>query len=545
MNRQRTGRLIDLDSRTIRGVRLTVSDGSIDAIEPCDEVDDVYLCRGFVDAHVHIESSLLTPSRFAAEAVRHGTVATVSDPHEIANVCGVEGVDYMLADAARVPLKVHFGAPSCVPATTFETAGATLSPDDVASLLARDRIGYLSEMMNWPGVLNDDPDVTRKIAAARDAGKPVDGHAPGLRGDDARRYFAAGITADHECFAIEEALDKLRCDALIQIREGSAARNYDALHPLITSHPGRVCFCSDDKHADDLMEGHIDRLCARAVADGHDVFDVLDAACRVAVDHYDLPVGRLRVGDPADFVVLRDLTNFDVLETWIDGRRVDTDAAIAGAAPDPINRFAAEPVEPAALNVAVPGDARSVRVIVATDGLITTGSEDVAPVPVDAGRLVTDVDRDLLKIVVHNRYRPSPPAVAMIRGFGLRRGAIASSVAHDSHNIVAVGADDDSIAAAINRVVEHRGGLSCVEASGDIAPPLPLPIAGLMADRPAAEVGRAYQALDAAAKSLGSDLRAPYMTLSFMALLVIPSLKLSDRGLFDGERFEFVEMFKT
>ena len=551
-----------------------------------------YILPGFIDAHVHIESSLLIPSEFARLAVVHGTIATVSDPHEIANVCGLPGVEFMIRNGRTVPFHFNFGAPSCVPATRFETAGATLDAAKVEQLLASDDIKYLSEMMNFPGVLDKDPEVMAKIAAARRLGKPVDGHAPGLRGQQAQTYIAAGISTDHECFTAEEALDKLKYGMKILIREGSAARNFDALIPLLNDYPDQMMFCSDDKHPDSLVAGHINDLCARAVAKGIDVFKVLKAACLNPVLHYKLDSGLLRPGDTANLVLVEDLRHFRVQETWIKGQLVARNGVshiasthlVAPAEPgspapslpvspaasapaptggaglltaEPINNFKAAPRTVA--DYAYPLDkwgeqenVEQVYVIEALDGQLIT-NRLVVPVadtlPRD-GHLHANPDKDLLKIVVVNRYQHAPVAKSFIRNFGLQRGAIASSVAHDSHNIVAVGADDESICRAINLIIAQKGGLSCVDpgatvpgSSTDAATGsgaelvLPLPVAGLMSLDDGHQVAEAYTALDHKAKALGSTLGAPFMTLSFMALLVIPHLKLSDMGLFDGDKF--------
>ncbi len=521
-----SGQFVDLVAREIYPAAVTVFDGRIAAIARVEEAVGGFLIPGFVDAHVHVESSMLPPCEFARIAVRHGSVGSVSDPHEIANVLGVEGVAFMLAEGARTPFKFCFGAPSCVPATTFETAGAELDINAVAALLARDDVGYLSEVMNWPGVLGGDPGMIAKIAAAKAVGKRVDGHAPGLRGDDARAYAAAGIETDHECFTLDEALDKIDAGMQIAIREGSAAKNFEALEPLLTSHPDSCMLCSDDVHPNALVRGHIDRLVARAVAGGADVFDVLRAACVRPVEHYGLPIGRLRVGDAADFAIVEDLVDFRVRETWIDGAcvaRNGTSLIERREVLEVVNRFEANEV--AASDLAV--DAERVNVIVARDGQLITGAE------------VADVsDSDVLKIVVVNRYAAAEPAVGFVRGFGLKRGAIASTVAHDSHNVVAVGTTDEELAIAINAVMRSRGGI-CAVAGEDIRL-LPLEIAGLMATGDGDEVAAAYERIaEFATNELGSTLRDPFMTLSFMALLVIPNLKMSDRGLFSGAAFEF------
>lgn len=539
---QVSGNVVDILGRRVFSARVCVSEGRIDQIEPVDGEFKTYLLPGFVDAHVHVESSMLVPTEFARASVVHGTVATVSDPHEIANVLGVAGVEYMLDNAARTPFKFYFGAPSCVPATTFETAGAEVTADEVAALLDDPRIPYLSEVMNFPGVLGGDPVVMAKIEAARRRKKPIDGHAPGLRGEDARAYVAAGPSTDHECFTREEALDKLAAGAKIAIREGSAARNFDALYPLLEEHPDATFLCSDDKHPDELLEGHVNRLVARAVRRGIDEFLALRAACINPVQHYGLSVGQLRAGDPADFIEVDSLETFDVLRTWIGGSLVaENGKTLLPRVDVPVaNRFAAAAIDPHAVRVAA--DGRNIRVIEAIDGQLITKCQ-VAPARIVDGAAVSDPDRDILKIVVVNRYAKANPAVAFVKNFGLNRGAMASSVAHDSHNCVAVGVTDDDLAAAVNLVIDQRGGLSAVSLEDGRAEVLPLPVAGLMATGTCDDVGAAYAQLDQLVKSLGSGLRAPFMTLSFMALLVIPELKLSDRGLFDGNQFEFVSLF--
>lgn len=534
-------RLVDVSNRQIVPAVVTIRDGRISAIEPTDKsLVGHYMLPGFVDAHIHIESSMLLPSQFARAAVIHGTVATVSDPHEIANVCGMDGIELMLRDAAQTSFKFHFGAPACVPATHFETSGAEMDAECVARLLDDPRIGYLSEVMDFPGVLNGDKDVLAKIEAARQRGKPVDGHAPGLRGDAARKYFAAGISTDHECITIEEALDKISAGCKIIIREGSAARNFDALEPLLDKYPEWCMFCSDDKHPDDLLAGHINQLAARAVARGRDLMNVLQACSVNAIQHYGLNVGLLRVGDPADFVMVSDLERFSVLETYIDGQLVAQkgECLLEGASTSTINHFAAKPIQAADLEIAA--ETNKIRVIEALDGQLITNSI-VMDARVNNGLAVADVERDLLKLVVLNRYAAAKPAVAFVRGFGLKHGAFASSVAHDSHNILAVGLSDEDICEVINTIVRERGGLA-VSWEGKTSL-LPLPVAGLMALDSCEIVARKYQQLDRHVKDLGCTLRAPFMSLSFLALLVIPSLKLSDRGLFDVDNFEYVSPF--
>jgi adenine deaminase len=582
------GQLVDILGRNIYPAVVTIEAGRIQSITPLSTTvpadaaepapillpdNTPYILPGFIDAHVHIESSLLTPAEFARLAVVHGTVATVSDPHEIANVCGLPGVEFMIRNGNSVPFYFNFGAPSCVPATRFESSGATLEAAKVAQLLARDDIRYLSEMMNFPGVLHKDPEVMAKIHAAQRVGKPIDGHAPGLRGEQARQYIHAGISTDHECTTAEEALDKLQAGMQILIREGSAARNFDALIGLLNDHPNEMMFCSDDCHPDYLIAGHIDRLCARAVAKGIDVFKVLRAACVNPVVHYRLNSGLLRSGHSADLILVEDLVNFRVLKTIIRGMVVAENGVshIASLPADqhPINQFHCNPHTPEDFAYILNkwGEEESfeqVYVIEALDGQLIT-NRLIVPVgdclPAD-GCLHANPEMDILKIVVVNRYQPNRPvAKSFIKNFGLRRGALASSVAHDSHNIVAVGVDDDSICRAVNLVIAHQGGLACVDpganggefapisqTSSDLLRPdtqrtekiLPLPVAGLMSLDEGYHVAGAYTAIDRLAKDLGSALAAPFMTLSFMALLVIPHLKLSDMGLFDGDAFKLV-----
>lgn len=539
-------RLVDLHSRRIAPAEVRVEGGAIRSITHLGErasVDPGFLLPGFVDAHVHVESSMLAPREFARAAARHGTVATVSDPHEIANVLGEPGIEFMLGEGARACLPIAFGVPSCVPATPFETAGATLDSQAVARLLADPRLTYLSEMMNYPGVLAGDPEVLAKIAAARRVGKPVDGHAPGVMGEDARRYAAAGITTVHECFTLAEALDQIAAGMKVLMREGSAARNLDDLLPLFATHPAWLMFSTDDSHPEDLLRGHVDRLVARAVDRGCDLFDVLRAACVHPVEHYRLPVGLLREGDRADFIVVDDLRSFRVRETFVAGTPVARDGcSLVGFAPPASrpNRIRDARIAPASLAVAAPAVDRAtarVRAILVEDGQLVTGSTEVA-LAVRDGVVEPDPAKDCILLAVCNRYLDRPPAVAFVRGLGIREGAIAASVSHDSHHVVAAGADRASLARAIDAVFAARGGLAVLHRGGlDV---LPLPIAGLMSDRPIEEVGPASERLTALARSLGSPLRSPLMMLSFLSLLVIPSLKLGDRGLFDCRSQRFV-----
>jgi adenine deaminase len=537
------GNVVDIFSKKIYPGKVYIEDGRIKLIEKlsADQKLPNVILPGFIDAHVHIESSMLVPSEFAKLAVVHGTVATISDPHEIANVCGLEGVEFMIENGKTVPFKFHFGAPSCVPATIFETAGAALNAEEVDLLLQKDEINYLSEMMNFPGVLNDDEEVMKKIASAKKYNKPVDGHAPGLRGEEAKKYIDVGISTDHECFTREEALDKLQYGMKILIREGSAAKNFEALIDLLNDYPDKIMFCSDDKHPDSLMEGHINLLCKRAFAKGIDVFKILQAACLNPVEHYKMNVGLLREGDPADLIVVEDLENFKVLETYINGELVAQlgKSLVSSQKPGAINNFNCDEKKISDFRYEIldffPGE--FINVIEALDGQLIT-NKLIVPPKIENAEIVSDTENDILKMVVVDRYKNSLVSKAFVKNFGLKHGAIASSVAHDSHNIIAVGVDDESICRAVNLVIKEKGGVSCVENNNYLI--LSLPVAGLMSNEDGYKVAGLYTAIDKAAKDLGSKLSAPFMTLSFMALLVIPHLKLSDKGLFDGDKFELV-----
>ncbi|MEC7839268.1 MAG: adenine deaminase [Chlamydiota bacterium] len=536
-----TGNIVDLYAKRIFYGSIFVISGSIATIQETgpEKKNFPYILPGFIDAHVHIESSMLVPTEFARLATTHGTVATISDPHEIANVCGMDGVRFMINNAKNTPLHIFFGASPCVPATSFETAGATLKPADIEELFVKEGLLYLSEMMNYPGVLNKNPDVIEKIRIAQKYGRPIDGHAPGLFGEDAKEYASAGITTDHECFTLEEALGKIQCGMKILIREGSAAKNYEALHTLIKTHPQSVMFCSDDKHPDNLIEGHINDIVRRSIAKGYNIFDVLKCACINPVEHYKLPLGTLREKDPADFIIVSDLKDFRVTQTYIKGEKVAENGTslLKYQQPECINNFNIHPITDGELQLQL--SSNSVKVIEAKDGELVT-SEIHERAKVESGNLVSDVEKDLLKIAVVNRYTKAKPAIALVKNFGLKYGAIASSVAHDSHNIIAVGVDDKSMCEAINAIISCKGGISAFEGSnGEV---LSLPVAGIMSDREGSAVARQYSRLDQRAKSMGSNLTSPFMTLSFMALLVIPSLKLSDCGLFDGETFDFTSL---
>ena len=533
------GNIVDiLHKRIFKGEIVVESNTILEIREANHEVEN-YILPGFVDAHIHIESSMLVPSEFAKIAVTHGTVATVSDPHEITNVLGIKGVDFMIENGKKVPLKFNFGAPSCVPATSFESAGAVIDADDIKEMLENPEIKYLAEMMNYPGVLFDDAEVFAKIEHAKNCGKPIDGHAPGLRGEDATKYIAAGISTDHECFSYDEALEKLQKGMKVIIREGSAAKNFEALIGLLPEYFENMMFCSDDKHPDDLLLGHINQLCERAVAEGVDVFKVLQAACVNPVKHYNLDVGLLQKGDFADFVVVDNLKNFNVLETYINGELVakNGESFVKSVDFHILNNFNTDFKKVS--DFQYQSSAKKIRVIEALDGELVTNAIK-ADALIKNGNLVSNTDSDILKMTVVNRYQNENPAIAFIKNFGLKEGAIASSVGHDSHNIIAVGASDEDICRAVNLIIKNKGGICAVNSNQEKI--VSLPVAGIMSDKSAQEIGKQYAALDKIAKEMGSKLKAPYMSLSFMALLVIPSLKLSDKGLFDGNLFQFTSL---
>lgn len=529
-----SGQIVDLVHSRIFPGEITVIDQKINRIIALPSAENRYIMPGFIDAHIHIESSMVPPSEFARMAVCHGTVATVSDPHEIANVMGVEGIDYMINSGKRGHFKFYFGAPSCVPATPFETAGFTLDAQAIETLMARDDIHYLSEMMNYPGVLADDPEVIQKLEIAKKNGKPIDGHAPMVTGDDIRKYIGSGISTDHECYDIDDALEKIRLGMKILIREGSAAKNFDALIPLMSQYPEMLMFCSDDKHPNDLIKGHINELVKRALQKGYKFMDVLRAASLNAVRHYHLDVGLLQEGDDADFIVVDNLNDLNVMQTYVKGRKVAENGVtlMQRRKEEACNNFHATPIEAEALRV--PNEGKPVKVIACMDGNLITNTIIATPKVVN-GNLVSDTTRDILKMVVLSRYAPAKPAVGFINNFGLKRGALATSVAHDSHNIVAVGCSDEDIARAVNLLVYTKGGMvACSETEFAL---LPLPVAGLMSLEEGNRVAEDYERADKLAHEFGCGLHSPFMTLSFMALLVIPALKLSDQGLFDGTRF--------
>ncbi len=535
------GNIVDVVNQRIYQGTIKVSNGFIVEIIEESVADSQYIIPGLIDAHVHIESSMVTPARFAQKAVVHGTVATVSDPHEIANVLGIDGVKFMIDNGKQTPFKFFFGAPSCVPATSFESAGAVIDSKQIIELLEMKDIYYLAEMMNFPGVIFDDEEVWAKLNAAKANNKPVDGHAPGIQGEELKKYASGGISTDHECMNIAEALDKIGNHIKVQIREGSAAKNFDDLLPLIHTHPEMIMFCSDDKHPDELAQGHINQLVKRALAKGYNILDVLTICSKNIIDHYHLPVGLIQKGDFADFVIIDNFESFNILSTFINGIKVaEKGKCLFEVLPLEVtpNNFNAELITKKAIEVADKN--RSIKVIEVEDGQLFTKSS-IAKLIGQNGTLQSDTSQDILKLVVYNRYQKADPAVAFIRGFGLKSGALASSIAHDSHNIVAVGVSDEDIVNAINQVVTCKGGIATCSHSEKIV--LPLPVAGIMSNETVDKIGEKYLHLNQIAQTFGTSLSAPFMTLAFMSLLVIPELKLGDKGLFNGNTFEFTSLY--
>ncbi len=536
-----SGNIVDVVNRNIFKGEITIKEGKIEKIERKEEADNCYILPGLIDAHVHIESSMLVPSRFAELAVKHGTVATVSDPHEIANVLGIKGVEFMIDDSKKIPLKIFFGAPSCVPATSFETTGFAIGAKETEELLKREDIYYLSEMMNYPAVIFGDKEVAAKIEISKKYNKPIDGHAPAVRGDDLLKYVTAGISTDHECTTYEEAEEKIKAGMKILIREGSAAKNYKKLASLIKHYPEKIMFCTDDSHPDDLETGHIDKIIRRALSEGYDPIMLIRAATYNPVKHYNIPVGLLQEGDSGDIVIVDNLIDFNVKTTYINGQKVFDNNSVLfeyNETEEPNNFFCNELREQ---DILVENKGKEIKIIEAQAGELVTGQINMSPKLSENGFIMSDTERDILKIVVQNRYEKAPPVCTFIRGFGLKKGAIASSIAHDSHNIIAVGTNDKDIVRAINLINENKGGIVAVNEKREEV--LALPVAGLMSVDKSENVAKKYKSLNKFAGELGSVLSAPFMTLSFMALLVIPSLKISDKGLFDGDKFQFTSLY--
>ncbi len=537
------GNIVDVIGKKIFKGEILIKNGVISDIAEKHVKENNYIIPGLIDSHIHIESSMMIPSEFAKIAVKFGTVSTVSDPHEIANVLGIDGVKFMIENGNKVPFKFNFGAPSCVPATQFETSGAVLGIDEIKELLNRKDILYLSEMMNYPGVIFKDKEVLEKINIAKELNKPIDGHAPGISGDNLKAYFNAGVSTDHECFTKEEAIEKIKQNVKIQIREGSAAKNFEALYSLIDEYPENVMLCSDDLHPDDLVTGHIDKLIRKGLDKGLDLFNLLRAVTYNPVKHYKLSSGLLQVGDKADYAIINNFDECKIIETVIDGKAVykNGKSLINYTSRTKLNNFNCSKITDRDIHVEGNiGD--KINVIEAFDGeLVTKGL--VCDATVNDKKIIPDIDSDILKIVVVNRYKDEAPQVGFIKGFGLKKGAIASSIAHDSHNIISVGTNDQDILNTINQIIENEGGIAtCCEKEQHV---LPLNIAGIMSSKDSDFVSSRYKQLTKFAQEYGSLLNAPFMTLSFMALLVIPELKLGDKGLFDGNKFMLTELISN
>ncbi len=535
-----SGNVVDLKNRRVYPGTLRIKNGRVVDIVGGGRFSN-FIIPPFVDSHIHVESSMVVPSEFSRAVSIHGVISTVSDPHEIGNVLGIEGVKYMVKNARMAPLKIYFSAPSCVPASPFETNGARIGVEEVRELLVLDSIKSLGEVMNFPAVIRGESEIIQKIETAKALGKPIDGHAPGLRGEGLRKYVSAGISTDHECTTEEEALEKILLGMKIQIREGSAAKNFNALIEILDKHFESCMFCSDDKHPDDLLKGSIDDLVRRAVSEGINVMKVLTAASLNPIVHYKLDVGLLQKGDPADFLIVDDLKEFNILEVYSKGKPVAKDGrtSIERIEVESVNNFSCSKKRVSDFSIKKEGE--RIRVIVASNGQLVTGEEILKP-KVENGYAVSDVERDILKIAVVNRYKDAPVSLGFVKGFGLKGGAIASSVAHDAHNIVAVGTNDEDLCRAVNLVIESKGGLSAVCGNKEFI--LPLPVAGLMSDDDIFNVAKNYKNINNFVKGvLGSSLDAPFMTLSFMALEVIPKLKITDLGLFDVENFRFADLW--
>ena len=548
------GHIVDVVRREIFDGEVVINDEKIAEVRRCTlperEKPWPYILPGFIDAHVHIESSMMVPHKFARIAVSHGTIGVIADPHEIGNVLGVEGINYMIRSGREARFNFLFGAPSCVPAVggDIETCGREIGVKETQELMAREDIGFLGEMMNYVGVLNNDEEVLAKIKAAQDNGKPIDGHAPGLTGQQRYQYGAAGISTDHECSSLEEGRSCINAGMKVIIREGSAAKDYGMLHPLISESPNMVMFCTDDCHPDDFVRGHINTIVKRALADGHSIWDILQAACVNAQKHYKQNWGLLQVGDPATFITIDALTpHFRVESTWIRGKEVFNynaslpsdntnreDMILGDNFP---NNFVASPITKADIDLSLkPGD--TVHVIHASDGSLLTDHDEV----VLTGNPLFDSHypwTEVQKIVVYNRYLPgAKPIVGLVRGFGIKKGAMAGSVAHDCHNIVAIGSDDEYIVKAINRIVEMHGGQVVV--SPEEMMDIPLPIGGLMAPMGGHEIAFRTLCIQEKVKEIGCTMKSPFITMAFMCLPVIPDIKITDRHLMDTKNFKVI-----
>ena len=568
-----TAYILDVLTDSVYPARITIEDGIFKQIIPIQVTEetkidvDGLLLPGFIDSHIHIESSMITPAQFARIAVRHGTTSVICDPHEIANVCGIEGIEFMIENAKTVPFNFYFTAPSCVPATGFETSGAVLNSDEIEYLLQKDEVVALGEMMNFPGVINGDGEVLRKLELARQYRKPIDGHAPLVSGQDLDKYIEQYIITDHECSNFKEAIEKKQKGMKIMVRDGSSAKNMEALLDFSAriDHlknqesfgiiPTEVLsrrihspifdfIVSDDKHPNDLINGHLNLSVKKASELGIDIIKAIEMVTINPASHYSLEAGSIVTGAKADFIIVDNLHDFNIKKTYIGGECVfDGENVLFDVEDvDVSNTINADKKHACDFDIYFDGDECEVNVIKCYNGELLT-KKSTATLKTKDGIVQPDIYEDVLKISVVERYGGNTITNAFIKGFGLKKGAIASSVAHDSHNIIVVGYSSEMMAEAVNTVIENRGGLAVV--SEDFSDSLSLPIAGLMSNEDAFDVAKKLDVLHRMASALGCKLDSPFMTMAFMALLVIPSLKISDEGLFDGDNFEFIDVIRS
>lgn len=558
------GNILNVFTDEIYPAEIEIENGIIKCVKKIKGDFQGIMVPGLIDAHIHIESSMLTPSFFAQAAVPHGTTAIVADPHEIANVMGLDGINLMLKDAKNIPLRIFFTAPSCVPATSFETSGAIIGPDEIDILMKKEEVVALGELMNFPGVINEDDLVIEKIQIAHHHKKPVDGHAPLLSGAELCKYVSKGISTDHECISMAEAREKKELGMKIMIREGSSAKNLEDLISL-----GGEFLVSDDIHPGDLSQGHMDHIIKKAIICGLDPIEAVKMVTINPSNHYSLNMGAISPGREANLIMVDDLENFNVKKVYIGGELVAKNKT-ALFNPTHIssgNTIFLEKTKPSDFTIPLSGNEVMVRTIDVLDEQLIT-SESEAIMQITNKEIVADVEQDILKIAVIERYGKSiskistknkqfsqlsknevilgnnnkKMALAFVRGFGIKEGAFASSVAHDSHNVIVVGTDSNYMARAVNILIENNGGLVAVSKNSQKS--LKLPIAGLMASESAEIISSKLEDLHSMAGEMGCSLKSPFMTMSFLALLVIPNLKISDKGLFDVSKFEFVNVIK-
>lgn len=533
------GIIYDPIAKTVIPGRIILKNGRIDCIEPDDSITGPIILPGFVDSHIHIESSMLVPTAFSRIAVKHGTVAVVADPHEIANVAGVEGIDFMINNSKSAELKFFFGAPSCVPVSPFDDCYKVIDSIEIEKLMKRKDIYFLGEMMNFPGVINSDADIMKKISSALDNKKPIDGHAPALVNESLKKYISAGISTDHECFTLDEAIEKLALGMNIQIREGSAAKNFNTLNSLITTHPLQTMICTDDCHPEDLILGHINNTVKRSLKLGHNIFDILQVVSVNPVKHYNLDVGLLQIGDLADFIIVDNLEDLNVKANIINGVNVLENGFNSINTTSDISNYAFSPTINLE-NLSLKARGSKVKVIEVLEGELVTNLVE-KNVLIKDEKIITDIESDILKIVVVNRFKSNELYIGLIKGFGLTKGAIAESIAHDSHHIIAVGVDDVSIFRAIEYIIKNKGGVCYCDSIDVIG--LALPVYGLMGFDSGNIIADKYKEINNKVVADGCGLNAPFMTLSFMALSVIPMLKITPKGLFDVTKFQFTDLF--